>query len=282
MRDKSLLIVGCGGLGEKIGHTLREHGWSIDAVRRNPPAGGAGFTWHAADYSASGSLDFAGALQPAFVLATFAPTSREMAGYQQGFALAAANLLRGLGSHRVQGLLMVSSTRVYAEQDGGWVDETFPLTGTDESAGAIIEAERLLLQSAQPACVVRCAGIYGAPEGRLQARVKRGEIAAAEPTRYTNRIHRDDCAGFLTHLVLRAQAGDALHPVYNAVDNQPAPAHAVESWLARAMGVTPTATASARSGAGHKRCDNTRLRASGYRLRYPDYRAGYGALLGEG
>ena len=284
MKESSLLIVGCGDLGEKVGRALQKLHWRIDAVRRRPPADSAGFTWHATDYSINGSLDFAETLQPDFVLATFTPTDREVAGYQRGFTRAAANLLHGIGSHQVKCLIMVSSTRVYAEKDGGWVDETSPLDRTDERAGAIIEAERLLLQSGQAACVVRCAGIYGASDGRLQARVKRGEIAPADPPRYTNRIHRDDCAGFLAHLLLRAQAGDRLHAIYNAVDNAPAPAHEVESWLAGAMGVTAPALAGRKhdSESGHKRCRNALLQSSGYRLRYPDYRAGYGAVLYPG
>jgi nucleoside-diphosphate-sugar epimerase len=281
MHSPSLLIVGCGDLGTRAGTALEAHGWRIGAIRRTPPGQPPGFEWIAADYAEPGSLDFAASWQPDHVLLTPSPTSWDTAGYQRGFTAAAANLLSGLGAHRPRHLFMVSSTRVYAETGGGWVDETSPLSTTDERALAIIAAERQLLGSGIPTSIVRSGGIYGANPGRLVTRVARGEIAPAEPVRYTNRIHREDCAGFLVHLLLQSEAGSTLEGVYNAVDDAPAPAHDVELWLAETLGVTPREVSTTGAG-GHKRCRNARLHDSGYALRYPDYRAGYGQVLAAG
>jgi hypothetical protein len=107
------------------------------------------------------------------------------------------------------------------------------------------------------------------------------------PVSYTNRIHRDDCAGFLAHLLLLAEAGAALETVYIGVDDQPAPRYEVESWLAARMGLPERESTEPGSGdeptrhnsAGHKRCSNRALRDSGYRLLHPDYRSGYADLL---
>lgn len=280
MSDPSLLIVGCGDLGQRVGRLFRLGGGRVVAVRRSPPPAGDDFEWRAADYALPGSLDFAASLHPDFVLATFTPTAYDTDGYRRGFTRAAANLLAGLGTHRVKRLIMASSTRVYAEASGGWVDESGALSTTDPRAMAIIDAERLLLASEQPASVVRFGGIYGDPAGRLLAKIARGQVAPGIPLRYTNRIHRDDCAGFLMHLFSLARRQQALAAVYNGVDNEPAPAHEVESWLAAAMGIAP-----AESGvppgppAAHKRCRNALLRSTGYELLYPDYRAGYRQVL---
>ena len=257
MNERSLLIVGCGDLGQRVSQALHPLGWMIDGVRRNPPSASADVRWSAADYAAQGSLSFAATLQPAYVLATFTPTSRDIEGYQRGYTQAAKNLLAGLGEHRPRHLIMVSSTRVYAEASGGWIDETAPLTATDPRAEAIIDSENIFLSSVHRATVVRAGGIYG------------------------NRIHRDDCAGFLVHLLELAQAGESLEPIYNAVDNLPAPAHDVDRWLAEAMCIaTPLPDAPPHSPpATHKRCRNDALHSSGYSLRYPDYRVGYGELI---
>jgi nucleoside-diphosphate-sugar epimerase len=281
MIDESLLIVGCGDIGQRVGRILRRRGWRVGAVRRNPVANGPDLEWYAADYTQPGSLAFIESLRPDFVLATFTPMAMDTAGYRRGFAEAAANLLGGLGQHRVKRLIMASSTRVYAETDGGWVDESGPLSTTDPRALAIIEAEQQLLDSNQPTTVVRFGGIYGADGGRLVSRVAGGRIAPTQPVRYTNRIHRDDCAGFLAHLFTRANDGAELAPVYNGVDDEPAPAHEVETWLAAAMGVAATredreSSVRARS---HKRCRNDLLRSSGYELLYPDYKTGYRHVL---
>ena len=189
-------------------------------------------------------------------------------------------VLDGLGSHRPTGILMVSSTRVYAEAEGGWVDDDSALTTDDPAALAIIEAERLLFDSPHPASVVRSSGIYGDPDGFLLRRILRGELCPESPVRYGNRIHRDDLGGLLAWLLQQWAAGRAPAPRMIAVDNRPAPQFEVETWLAQALGLTRwQAGASTPRGGGHKRCRNLALTACGYVLRYPDYRAGYSAVL---
>ena len=85
-----------------------------------------------------------------------------------------------------------------AEQVAGWMrtapwpDRGSPGNG-DNRGGATLAGSR------QAASVVRFAGIYGYPGGRLLSRIGSGELCAAQPPRYSNRIHRDDCAGFLAH-----------------------------------------------------------------------------------
>jgi len=285
MKSSSVLIVGCGDLGIRTGTLLLKEGWSVAGARRNPARLPAEFNGYGADYTAAGSLDFAAALKPDCVLATFNPPDRSTAGYVKGFRTAAANLLAGLGGHRPRCILMASSTRVFAESEGGWVDEASPLATTDPWAQAIIAAEDTLRSSGHPVAVVRFAGIYGIPGGRLLSRIRRGELCPPEPVSYTNRIHREDCAGFLAHLLQRAAGGTTLDPVYIGVDNLPAPRYEVESWLARELGITelemppPFADPTRHNSAGHKRCRNDALRASGYRLVFPTYKEGYLALL---
>lgn len=285
MKSSSVLIVGCGDLGRRTGLLLQDRGWSVAGARRSVERLPEGFVRHAADYTRPGSLDFLAQARPDFVVATFNPADRSVDGYRAGFSRAMGNLLAGLGEHRPRHILMASSTRVFAESGGGWVDEDSPLGDEDAWAREIIAAERQLLDSPHPASVVRFAGIYGFPGGRLLTRIRRGEICPAQPVSYTNRIHRDDCAGFLAHLLCGASEGHPPAPVYIGADDLPAPRHEVESWLAAQLGVdAPIETAApgmdpTRHNTGHKRCRNRALKDSGYALIYPDYRAGYGALL---
>jgi nucleoside-diphosphate-sugar epimerase len=284
MTSPSLLIIGCGDLGIRAGTALANEDWRIDAVRRTPDGQTSLFNWFAADYSDPESLRFVQGLKPDFILATLSPTSRDLPGYQSGFPGAAQALLDGLGQHRAKQLIMTSSTRVYREANGGWVDEHAALATTDKRALAIIEAERLFLQSDQPTSIVRLAGIYGAPGGRLVSRIARGEISTAEPPRYTNRIHREDCDGFLVHLLKAAARGEALAEVYNGVDDTPATAFEVESWIADQLDVQPRnhIAISQGNGTNHKRVSNRLMHSSGYQLKYPDYRSGYAAVLSSG
>jgi len=285
MKRNSILFVGCGDLGARSGTRLLSNDWEVAGLRREPARLPAGFTGFAGDYTRPGSLDFIAALRPDFVVVTASPSDRSVEGYRGGFTLGAQNLLAGLGGHKPKAVLWVSSTRVYAERDGGWVDEASALAVDDPRALAMVAAEQLLLDSPHAACVIRFAGIYGDPEGRLLERIRRGELGPRQPLRYGNRIHRDDCAGFLCHLLERARTGAELAPVYNGVDDLPAAQYEVETWLAQALGVAAGspqnqgATVRETMIEGHKRCSNRLLHSSGYQLRYPDYRSGYGAVL---
>lgn len=283
MPDPRLLIIGFGDIGHRLAPLLLESGWEIHALRRHPDADDSGVIWHPGDYTVAGSLGFSEALAPDYVLTTLTPVSRDIDGYQRGFADATQNLLDGLGTHRPRRSFMVSSTRVYAETAGAWIDESAPLSTTDRRAVAIIDAEQQLLNASHPATIVRCGGIYGATEGRLVKKIRQGLISPATPVRYTNRIHRDDCAGFLAHLLFREQSGKPLETIYNGVDDCPCPAHEVEAWLAQRLGITPLPQVPGTDTAiSHKRCKNTALRSSGYQLLYPSYQSGYAAWLDDG
>lgn len=272
---ETVLVLGCGDLGVRLAKQLGDR-YRVIGVRRDIARLPPGVVGLAADYSHPGALDGLLALAPDYVVTTLKPLAMDAQGYRRGFSEATANLLRGLGGHRPRAMLMVSSTRVYAEQAGGWVDEDAAVTRDDPAAGAILEAEAQLLGCGAPAAVLRCGGIYGDPCGRLLARIAGGHICAAEPVRYSNRIHREDVAAALCHLLTRVAEGDA-GGVYLGVDGEGAAQHAVESWIAGQLGVEPIAD---RPPPGkHKRCRGDRLSASGYRFMFPDYRRGYSEVL---
>jgi nucleoside-diphosphate-sugar epimerase len=281
MKPGSILIVGCGDLGARVGRILTGFGWNLFGACRNPRRLPEYIQGIEADYTRASDLDFIESLAPDVVIATFKPAAFSAEGYQRGFPFATKNLLSGLGKHRPRLVLLVSSTRVYAECNGNPVDESSELAQDGYAALALIEAETLLRASGHSHCIVRFAGIYGDPQGRFLRSVGRGELRFPEaPVRYGNRIHRDDCAGFLAHLCALEEA--AREPLYLGVDDEPAPQHEVEQWLLRKLGLTPSRVnnpASSTRSSGHKRCDNRLLKQSGYRLRYPDYRQGYAAVI---
>ncbi len=283
MKGVTVLFLGCGDLGIRAGQSLHASGARIIGVRRSPGQLPETFETVIADYTQSGSLSVLASLAPDYVVTAFKPAGRDEAGYRRGFLDAAVNLVEGLGVHRPRRVLFISSTRVFAEKAGGWVDETSPLTTDDLPACRIIDAEQALTGAGLAVTSVRCSGIYGDPHGRLLSRIATGQLCAPEPISYSNRIHRDDAAGFLAHLIERDVAGDALADSYIASDDCPVPQHEVELWLAGEMGLEKDALRfdAARMVSGHKRCRNARLHDSGYRLQYPDYRAGYSRVLAQ-
>ncbi len=279
MKPNSILIVGCGDIGIRSGAILGQRGYAIGGACRDPSKLPAEFEGYSADYCEQGSLDFIESAAPDYVMATFKPAGFSAQGYQRGFVGAVKNLLSGLGSHRPKLILMVSSTRVFAEHAGGPVYEDSPLADHGFAATAIVEAEQLLLASTHNCCLVRFGEIYGDPNDRLLSKIASGELCAEQPLQYGNRIHRDDCAGFLAHLLEMNE--DQRHSVYIGVDSDPAPRYETESWLAAQMGVEikPSKELATERLAGSKRCTNKRLLDSGYQLRYPSYKDGYRSVL---
>ena len=154
------------------------------------------------------------------------------------------------------------------------MDEDSPTGNSDPYARLLLEGEAAAGETAAPAVVVRLAGIYGPGRTRLIDRVRAGEPCSEA---YTNRIHRDDCAGVLRHLTQL----DRPLPLYLGADHEPATQCSVMDWIAGRLGLpAPARAASGSPGAG-KRCRNVRLVASGYAFEYPGFRDGYGAMIGD-
>ena len=100
--------------------------------------------------------------------------------------------------------------------------------------------------SAANGIVLRLGGIYGPGRTRLIDAVRAGRATVRPgPPRWTNRIHRDDAARALQHLIARSLAGAPLDPVYIGVDDEPADEAAVLRWLAAPPGCAPPASPSA-------------------------------------
>ena len=181
------------------------------------------------------------ALPPALdvVFYTAAPSSSSADDYRATYVDGVRHLLAALETqgHALRRFIFTSSTGVYAQELGEWVDETSPTEPVHFSGRELLIAEHEVLNSAFPATVVRLGGIYGPGRTRLIDSVRQGTAVCTDgPPVYTNRIHRDDCAGVLQHVMQLAQP-DRL---YLAVDHEPAEQCAVLQWLALQLGLYPT------------------------------------------
>lgn len=284
LKNKRVLLLGCGDIGSKVALALQAEDREVLAVRRNVALLPAGLPALALDYTDAIQTRNLAAYAGSTVVMTPVPGDRSAAGYRRSYPEAVSNLLRVWENSPPQQILFVSSTRVYGDRGGDWVDEDASLLPEGEAGASIAAAERLLLDSSHAVTLVRFAGIYGRSPSHLLQRIQSGRICQRVPVRYGNRIHRDDCVGFLLHLLRMQAQGLALEKIYLGVDDAPVSQFEVETWLAQRMGVTPqpvlpSAALQRQSPAANKRCRNRRLHASGYQLRYPDYRSGYGALL---
>lgn len=269
-----VLIAGCGDVGSVLAHSLVQDGHVVYGLKRDTSTLPAGVRPVSADLTDPETLrDLPMDIDRLVFLPT--PSSRDKAGYEAIFVEGFRNLWGALGKAPGRSLV-VSSTAVYGQADGSMVDELAPAQPTGFNGKVLLEMEQLAARRTENLVVVRISGIYGPGRERLiKLAASEGLEVQQNPPFYTNRIHRDDAAAALKHL-LEIDQPDHL---YVASDNYPAPRYEVVEWLARAQGKpAPIALTDENADRG-KRVDNQRLRDSGFQLTYPDYRQGYGAVL---
>lgn len=281
MSAPSVVIAGCGDVGSRLATQLLAKGWEVHGLRRDVsrlPEGVIGiagdlFKEDCPDTWPVGGVDY--------LVYCAAATDHDEAGYRAAYVQGLQHVLEWLNDYgqEPKHLLFVSSSSVYGQQNGEWVDESSATQAGGYSGQVMLEAEQVALDSGIPASVVRLTGIYGPGRERLSTQVREGYRVTIDPPLYGNRIHVDDAAGLLAFLLLHVEQGGALDNCYIGVDDAPAPLAEVVDWLREYLGVTEWAADASVRRAGSKRCSNARAKALGWVPKYPSYREGYAAIL---
>lgn len=186
----------------------------------------------------------------------------------------------------------LSTTGVYGDHGGGWVDEETPLTPSTERGQARVEAEAAWIKTAEALGlrlrIFRLAGIYG-PERGPFAKVRNGTARRIiKKDQVFSRIHVEDIAQVVEASIYRPNSSQ----IFNVCDDFAAPPEDVIGHAAELLGLpvppavdfeTAEMTQMARSFyAESKKVRNDRIKTElGVTLIYPDYKAGLRALLEE-
>jgi nucleoside-diphosphate-sugar epimerase len=178
-------------------------------------------------------------------------------------------------------IIFVSSTSVYGQDDGEWVDEVSPTQPSSVTAQSLVAAEHALALSGLEHTVVRFSGIYGGGRTRMLEQVMDQAPLLAQEPRLSNRIHEADCVGFLSFLLAQLAEQSSIEACYVASDSDPCDLNEVYQFIADRMSLTLSFAAAntvTRRG-GNKRCDNKLMKSSGYELQYPSYKDGYAEMI---
>lgn len=287
-----VLIVGCGYVGFPLAVELAQQGHEVFGLQRSTSAAvalrAAGVKPLQADITQPDTLtklprDFD------WVVNCVASGGGDANEYRQLYRQGMRNLIAWLMpiSARRPRVVYTSSTGVYGQNDGSWVDETSPTEPATETAGVLVEAEKVLLAAGQEgkvaAMILRAAGIYGPDRGYLLKQFLRGEARIeGAGTRTLNMVHRDDLIAAIIAALERGTAGE----IYNAVDNEPVSQFEFFQWLAAQLDkpmppvVSETAAAPRKRGLTNKRISNRKLRTElGFTFTHPDFRSGYSAEI---
>lgn len=268
----NILIIGCGDLGAPLGQQLIAQGHRVTGLKRQPPAAESAIRYIAADITDAAALQ---ALGGSFDLVFFIVSAdgRNENSYRAVYETGLSNVLERLAAVP---LIFVSSTSVYGQTQGEWVDEASEAEPDNVNSRLIRQAEREVLAANPRNVIVRFSGIYGPGREHLVRLAASQPAIQKDPPYYTNRIHQEDCVGVLAFLGLQRLAGAELDSCYLASDDDPAPLWEVVSWLAeRQHCPSPVIKEVGEEAAKNKRCRNARLKALGYRFLYSGYRQGY-------
>ena len=280
----TLLSIGHGFSARALAKRLIPQGWTVIGTTRSPEKAEA--------LRAEGvePIVWPGeAIEPALERATHLLTSVSPTDDGDPVLLASADAIAAQAS-RIQWAGYLSTTGVYGDHQGAWVDENTPLTPSTRRGRLRVSAEAdwqaLAARSGLPLHIFRLAGIYGPGRGPF-AKVRNGTARRIiKPGQVFSRIHVDDIAAVLEASINRPCSGG----IYNLCDDDPAPPQDVIAHAATLLGLpippeTPFDEAEmspmAKSFyAESKRVRNDRIKTElGVTLKHPDYRSGLAACL---
>ena len=281
-----LFLFGPGYVGAAFGRQLAAQGWEIAATARNAAGRGAltDLGWLAVDPADPIAIAEAVTASDA-ILATAAPDDHGCPAFAAlGPALAAA-------ARRPSWIGYLSSTGVYGDRGGGWVNEDSDLDAQSLSGARRVAAERdwrgLSDREALTLAIFRLPGIYG-PGRSAFDRLRDGTARRIiRPGQVFSRIHVDDIAAALTAALARPGG------VFNLCDDEPSPPEDVITYASELLDIEPPAAIpfdpatvrpeSRRFFAESKRVSNARAKAAlGWRPAFPSYREGLRAILDLG
>ncbi len=276
-----ILIVGCGDLGLAIADLLaNKHavfGLRRQSQGRSLQGQSSNFSMLQGDVTDPASLQILHALKPELILYCVAADAQTDAAYQAQYVMGLANVLATQRENTaLRHVFFVSSTRVYGQDAGECLDDATPASPVDFGGQRLLEAEQLLKSLACPATALRLSGIYG--PGRLRMiNLAKNQTWPMQNT-WSNRIHRDDAAAFTVYLMEQVLAAKAVLACYIVSDATPVSLYTVLAWLAEQLQLTKPENWQQVAKSG-KRLNSRLMQASGYKLRYPNYQAGYQTLL---
>jgi len=279
MTQRRLLCFGFGYTAQTLAPRLRHDGWIVAGTSRS--GAGAGYR-----FDRDHPLPAAAFADVTHILLLIPPDAAgDPALEVHGGDIAALPGLEWLG--------YLSTTGVYGDRGGGWVDEASPLNPTGERGRRRVAAEAdwldLWRRRGVPVHIFRLAGIYGPGRSPFDALRAGTAKRVDKPGHIFSRIHVDDLAGVLIASLQKPRPGR----VYNVCDDAPAPPGDVVAHAAELLGVPPPPLVPFEAAqlsemaksfyADNKRVVNRLIKDElGVRLSYPDYRMGLAAILAAG
>lgn len=279
-QTSKVLFIGCGDIAQRTVKLVGDRFYCC-GLRRNPHKFLSSIKVITADASDAQQLLSAATEGFDIWVATLTPSEFTRKAYKESYLAAAKSIAETVDAlfHPPKLIIWVSSTSVYGDCAGEWVDEATKPNPVTFSGEILLNAEQIIQNIPCVTTIVRFSGIYGPGRVRLLEQVQSGKGRPKSPEQWSNRIHADDCGGVLAHLMELFEQGQSLDSVYLASDSEPVTQHDIRKWLAGRLAVSLIEEAITIGPV--RRCSNRLLLKTGFVFNYPSFKQGYAALIDD-
>ena len=277
---KTLLIIGCGKLGQKIGENLSELPIEIIGIKRSLPKTPLTFKIITLDIFSDKFLDNVNFINPDLLIYSVSADDQTKESYQKNYVeglKVTINVLSNL--KHFQHLIFISSTRVYGQISNSVFSEFTTPQPNDFRGRALLEAEKCLNKSPFKYTILRLSGIYG-DDRRHMLRVASDLTKWPAQDRWTNRIHEEDAVSFISFLLTQILNKKEIESLYLVTDSQPVSLYEVLSWIRSELGLS-LYKATVPNIINGKKLKSEILPTLNFIFKHPNYKIGYGQMIAK-
>lgn len=276
--NPTLLIIGCGKLGIKIGFNLRQK-FNVIGIKRNSISDFSDFKIICLNIFDPAFDEALTKINPEFVIYSVAADDQSFSSYQKAYLQGLKISIKSIKENcpKFKHLFFISSTRVYGQNSHNVMTERTAPEPNDFGGEALYKGESILRKSDMSASILRLSGIYGEDRTRL-IKIAQNIPSWPKENRWTNRIFDQDAVDFIVFLINQLQQNFAIEPLYLVTDNSPALLYDVLNHIRVLLGLEVINHEPKNSYDG-KQLKSIVTSKTEFKFKYPTYEYGYNFII---
>lgn len=279
IKNKKLLVIGCGKLGQKLGLLAKKTPLDLLGFKRKKITS-TNIRIEQQDIFDKSFFDKVKIHSPDFILYSLSADEQSEKSYRRNYVEGLKQVIKSIKYiNNFQHLFFVSSTSVYGDNNDQFIDE-FSETSPKNFRGTILlEAENLLNTVKFNSTILRLSGIYGSGRNYM---IKLSQDAESWPKfdRWTNRINEDDAANFIIFLLNQCLQGEIPEKLYLLTDKEPVTLFRLLNWIRQNLNLKNKINITSDPILG-KRLRSSIIPSLKFEYKYPTYKQGYKELIQE-